>query len=93
MPERDSRMLSTGAFDASKAGLASTSAGQGGSARVRVLVDGQSRDLGHEGELTSRDGPLPVRLDVTSARELILEVDFGSGGDAQVPRSTGPTPA
>ncbi len=56
-------------------------AGQKGSVRVRVLVDGKERDLGIAGELTHRGGPRAVRVDVAGAKELTLVVDFGAGGD------------
>lgn len=51
--------------------------GRGGSVRVKVLVDGKPRDLGFDRELTVRDGPLPLRVDVRGARELTLVVEFG----------------
>src|SRR5436305_8420325 len=55
--------------------------GRRGSVRVRVLVDGKERELGLKGELTHRNGPLAVRVDVEGAKELTLAVDFGAGGD------------
>jgi hypothetical protein len=54
-----------------------------GSARVRVLVDGQPRDLGWDGELTGKNGPKAVRVGVAAGRELTLVVDFGRLGDVQ----------
>jgi hypothetical protein len=51
-----------------------------GSVRVRVLVDGQERDLGLKGDLKHGDA-LDVRIDVKGGRELTLVVDFGEGGD------------
>jgi hypothetical protein len=51
--------------------------GQGGSVRIQVLVDGKVRDWGWDRDLTFQDGPKPVRLDVTGARELTLVVDYG----------------
>ena len=30
-----------------------------------------------------RGGPLPVRVDVTGAKELTLAVEFGQGGDVE----------
>lgn len=57
--------------------------GRQGSVRIVVLVDGKARDLGWDRELTWRDGSLPVRLDVTGARELTLVVAFGQGGPVQ----------
>jgi len=55
--------------------------GRRGSVRVRVRVDGKERDLGLKGELTHRNSPLAVRVDVAGAKELTLVVDFGAGGD------------
>jgi hypothetical protein len=55
----------------------------GGSVRIKVLVDGKEQPLGWDRELTWRDGPQPVRMPVTGARELTLIVDFGRGGDVQ----------
>ena len=54
--------------------------GQGGSVRVRVLVDGKAREVGDK-ELTSAAGPRELRVDVAGAKELTLVVEFGSGGD------------
>jgi hypothetical protein len=56
--------------------------GKKGSARVGVLVDGKPRDLGIKDDLTIRTAPLPVRIDVTGAKELTLVVEFGRRGDA-----------
>lgn len=55
--------------------------GLGGSVRVRVLVDGQEKAAG--AELTSATGPRPLRIDVGGAKELILVVEFGAGGDVR----------
>jgi hypothetical protein len=57
--------------------------GQGGRVRLRVLVDGKERDLGWNKELTGADGVLVLRLDVSKAREMVLEVLFGTRGDVQ----------
>jgi hypothetical protein len=57
--------------------------GKKGRVRLRVLVDGKERDLGWNKELTAGDGPLTLRVDVGKARELTLEVLFGSFGDVQ----------
>jgi len=54
--------------------------GLGGSVRIRVLVDGQAKDVGDK-ELTSTAGPRDIQVDVTGAKELTLVVEFGSGGD------------
>jgi hypothetical protein len=56
--------------------------GKGGSARVRVLVDGRSKDVGN-GPLTPRNGPVTVRVDVTGAKELTLVAEFGERGGVQ----------
>jgi NPCBM/NEW2 domain len=55
--------------------------GRGGSARVRVLVDGKPQELGWDRELTGQDKPLRVRVGLTGARELTLVVEFGPRGD------------
>ena len=47
------------------------------------MVDGKEQIPGPEKELTGKDAPLPVRIDVSKARELTLVVDFGSYGDVQ----------
>jgi hypothetical protein len=57
--------------------------GREGSARVQVLVDGKPRKLDLEGDLTHRNGPLAIRVDVTGAKQLTLVVDFSSRGDVQ----------
>jgi hypothetical protein len=57
--------------------------GQRGRARVKVLVNGKAQDLGLDKEITVRDHPLAIRIDVRTARELTLCVDFGRLGDAQ----------
>jgi hypothetical protein len=54
-----------------------------GSARVQVLVDGQPRNLGWDGELTGKNSPRPVRVDVSGGRELTLVVGFGRLGDVR----------
>jgi hypothetical protein len=57
--------------------------GQEGSVIVRVLVDDKPQDLGWQNDLTGRDAPKPVRVNVAGARELTLVVEFGRGGDVQ----------
>lgn len=57
--------------------------GREGSVRVKVLVDGKARDLAWNKDLTGRDAPLPIRVNVTAAKELTLLVEFGSGGNIQ----------
>jgi hypothetical protein len=53
-----------------------------GRALVRVFVDGKRQGIGKD-ELSGRDRPLPVRIDLHGARELTLEVDFAGSGDVQ----------
>jgi hypothetical protein len=57
--------------------------GRLGRVRVKVLVDGKEQALGPDRELTGKDAPLAVRVNVERARELTLVVDFGSYGDVQ----------
>jgi len=57
--------------------------GKRGRARIQVLVDGKEQDLGQMKELTAKDAPLPLRIDVRKARELTLLVRFGSFGDVE----------
>jgi hypothetical protein len=57
--------------------------GKKGRVRIRVLVDGKEKDLGWNKELTAKDGALTIRVDVSNARELTLEVLFGGFGDVQ----------
>jgi len=57
--------------------------GRDGSARVAVLVDGKPQKLGASGELTHRNGPLAIRVDVAGAKQLTLVTDFGDRGDVQ----------
>jgi hypothetical protein len=57
--------------------------GKRGRARVQVLLDGTPADIGRTRDLTARDKPLAVRVDVSRARELTLVVDFGRRGDVQ----------
>ena len=54
-----------------------------GSAEVRVLVDGKPQKLPGPKELTHAAGPLELSIDVAGAKELTLEVLFGTGGDVQ----------
>jgi hypothetical protein len=57
--------------------------GAKGSARIQVEVDGKRQDLTGDRELTAKTGPLPVCVNVTGARELILVVAFGRHADVQ----------
>src|SRR5262249_38018985 len=56
-------------------------AGPAGSVRVKVLLDGKPQDVGADKELTARDRPVPVRVDLAGARELTLVVELRRGGD------------
>ncbi len=57
--------------------------GRDGVVRVQVLVDGKPRDFGWDKDLTARDGPRTVRIDVKGAKELTLVVERGAGGLAE----------
>jgi hypothetical protein len=57
--------------------------GREGSVRVRVLADGKAFDLGGDGTLTLRSGPLALSVPVEGVRELTLVVEFGKGGNVQ----------
>jgi hypothetical protein len=61
-------------------GIDDETQGRGG-ARVQVLVDGKPRDLGHDKDLTAKNGPLSVRVDVAGAKQLTLVVGFGKRGN------------
>jgi hypothetical protein len=54
--------------------------GQRGAADVTILVDGKPTKL--DG-LTFAGGVKPLSVDVSKAKELVLVVDFGTGGDVQ----------
>ena len=54
--------------------------GRRGSVRIRLLADGKPIALDGDRELTAAGGPLRVNVDVSGAKELTLEVDFGRGG-------------
>jgi hypothetical protein len=57
--------------------------GRSGQVRLGVLVDGQARELGWDGELTWEAGPRSVRVNVERARELTLAVEWGRYADVQ----------
>jgi hypothetical protein len=57
--------------------------GRQGRVRVRVLLDGKAVDIGLDRELTIRDRPVPLRLDLAGKKQLTLVVDFGRFGDVQ----------
>jgi hypothetical protein len=54
-----------------------------GRARVAIDLDGKRVELNAGKELTARDAPLEVRLDVRGVRTLTLIVETGSFGDVQ----------
>jgi hypothetical protein len=54
--------------------------GRGGAVRLRVLGDGEPL---LERTVTSREGAVPIRLNVDGVRELTLEVEFGPDGDVR----------
>ncbi|MBM3982548.1 MAG: hypothetical protein FJ304_20215 [Planctomycetes bacterium] len=56
--------------------------GKRGRAAVRVRLDGKEVDLPALKAL-SAGAAVPVRVDVTGAKELVLEIDFGPTGDVQ----------
>lgn len=57
--------------------------GREGVVRVRILVDGKPRDFGWDKDLTFRDGPRSIRIDIKGAKELTLVVERGGGGLAE----------
>jgi len=57
--------------------------GREGRARIRLLADGQPVGPDPQRELTGRDEPLAVRVDVTGVKELVLEANLGRRGDVQ----------
>ena len=57
--------------------------GRRGRVRLQVLVDGKEQELQAHKELTGKEAPLALRIDVRKARELTLVVGFGSFGDVQ----------
>ncbi len=56
--------------------------GKRGRAAVRVLLDGKPADLPDLKALVA-GAAVPVKLDTSGAKELVLEVDFGPTGDVQ----------
>jgi hypothetical protein len=57
--------------------------GQEGRARLAVLLGPKRHELTPDRDLTGKDAPLAVRLDVSGVRELTLLAEFGSRGDIQ----------
>jgi hypothetical protein len=59
-------------------------AGDRGEVKVRVLVDGKPHAVGRAGGRPLTAGkPVAVKLDVSGARELVLEVDYGPTGSVE----------
>jgi len=59
-------------------------AGGRGAARVRLLVDGKPHEVAREkGRPLAAGQPVAVQFDVSGAKELVLEVDFGPAGSVQ----------
>jgi hypothetical protein len=56
--------------------------GARGRVAVRVRVDGKNQPVPRLGALTAGN-PVAVRVDVTGAKELVLEVDFGLSGSVE----------
>jgi hypothetical protein len=57
--------------------------GQKGQARIQVLLDGKAAPGAAAVELSGREPPVRLRLDVSQARELTLLVQFARYGDVQ----------
>jgi hypothetical protein len=58
-------------------------AGGRGAANVRVLVDGKAHRVGRGDRPLAVGKAVALRLDVTGAKELVLEVDFGPAGSVE----------
>jgi hypothetical protein len=57
--------------------------GREGTVRIRVLVDGKLDAAVDDRELTARNGPRALRVDVSRAHELTLVVEYGRRGNVQ----------
>jgi hypothetical protein len=57
--------------------------GREGSIGLEILVDGKPQKLPVEKDLTHRQGPVKVHIDVRGAKQLTLAVTFGGRGDVQ----------
>jgi hypothetical protein len=57
--------------------------GRRGAVDVRVLVDGKEVTIPGLSGLTAASSPQTIAVDVTGAKELMLVVDYGPGGDVQ----------
>lgn len=64
------------------AGLDAAS-GRRGNAVLAIRVDGKEQSLSGDGRLATATGPLDVRIDVTGAKELLITVRRGPGGNVQ----------
>ena len=75
--------MSTGKFPWAAETLINDETGRDGSVRIKVFADGKPLDLGKDGEVTAKTGPLAVNVPIEGVKELTLEVDFGRRGDVQ----------
>jgi hypothetical protein len=57
--------------------------GREGSVGVEIVVDGKPQQLALEKDLTHRQGPIAVRVDLRGAKQLTLAITFGERGDVQ----------
>jgi hypothetical protein len=63
-------------------GMDATS-GVRGAATVSIAIDGKEQSVPGGGKVSVAAGPLPVRVDVSGAKELTITVRRGSGGNVQ----------
>jgi len=57
--------------------------GRGGTAIIRILLDGQEQSLPGLNPLTAQNSPVAIDINLSGVRELTLLVDFGPTGDVQ----------
>lgn len=57
--------------------------GREGTVRIKILVDGKLSAAVEDRELTARNGPRALRVDVGGAQELTLVVQYGRRGNVQ----------
>jgi hypothetical protein len=57
--------------------------GRLGRSKIKVLLDDQPVDIGKTGELSGRDEPVPISLNIAGKRKITLMADFGRFGDVQ----------
>jgi hypothetical protein len=57
--------------------------GRRGAATLHVFVDGKDRAIAGLPSLSAAGGPVQISVDVTKAKELTLDIDFGPAGDVQ----------